>query len=105
MVTAIDEATMVQAIMHGFASGGATRRVVVAVAASATLRTHRGDRRGDGRHLSMHLKLRTLAKDYFEHEVGISQLLKRLRQNDYADLAEGSDCTAQMQEFGSPCFQ
>ena len=61
MATAIDEATIVQAIMHGLASGGATRQVVT-TAASAILRTHRGDQRGDGLHLPMQEKLKAVHK-------------------------------------------
>ena len=63
-------------------------RQVVAAAASAILRTHRGDQRGDGLHLSMQEKLKAVAKDFFGHEVGISQVVKHLRQNEHADLAK-----------------
>ena len=87
MATAIDEATIVQAIMHGLASGRATRQMV-AVAASAILRTHRGDQRGDGLHQSMQEKLKAVAQDFFGHEVGISQVVKHLRLNEHADLAK-----------------
>ena len=87
MATAIDDATIVQAIMHGLASGWATRQAVAA-AASAILRTHRGDQRGDGRHLSMQEMLKAVAKDFFGHEVGISQVVKHLRLNELADLAK-----------------
>ena len=87
MATAIDEATIVQAIMHGLASGGGAARQVVAVAAIAILRTHRGDQRGDCLHLSMQEKLKAVAKDFFGHEVGISQVVKHLRLNEHADLA------------------
>ena len=87
MATAIDEAAIRQAIMHGLASGGATRQAVAA-AACAVLRTHRGDQRGDCLHLSMQEKLKALAKDFFGHEVGISQVVKDLRLNEHADLAK-----------------
>ena len=87
MAIAIDEATIVQAIMHGLASGGATRQGVAA-SASAILRTHRGDQRGDGLHLSMQEKLKAVAQDFFGHEVGISQVVKHLRVDEHADLAK-----------------
>ena len=88
MATAVDEATIVQAIMHDLASGEAIRQVVAAAAASAILRTHRGDQRCDGLHLSIQEKLKAVAQDFFGHEVGISQVVKHLRLNVHADLAK-----------------
>ena len=54
MASAIDEATIVQATKHGFASGWATRQVDAV--ASAVPRTHRGDQRGDGLSLSVNAR-------------------------------------------------
>ena len=36
----------------------------------------------------MQVKLKVVAKDFFWHEVGISQVMKHLRQNEHADIAE-----------------
>ena len=65
---------------------GATRQVVAA--ASAILRTHRGDQRGDGLHLSMQETFKGVAQDFCGHEVGISQVVKHLRLNEHAELAK-----------------
>ena len=43
---------------------------------------------GDGFHPSVQEELETVAKDFFRHEVGISQVVKHLRQNEHADLAK-----------------
>ena len=61
---------------------------MVAAAASAFLRTHRGHQRGDGLHLSMQGKLKAVAQDFFGHDVGILQVVKHLRLNKHADLAK-----------------
>ena len=45
-------------------------------------------KRGDGLHLSMQETLKAVTKDFFGHEVGVSQVVKHLRQNEYADLAK-----------------
>ena len=44
---------------------------MVSAAASEILRTHGGDQRGDGLHLSMQEKLKAVAQDFFGHDVGI----------------------------------
>ena len=65
IASAIDEATIVQAIKHGLASGWATRQVLPAAVASAVPRTHRGDQRGDGLSLSMQERLSKRRHKFF----------------------------------------
>ena len=91
MVTAADEATIVQAIIHGLASGWCNTTgscCCCCCKRNPTNPSRRPTWRRSSSVMSMQEKLKAVAKEFFGHEVGISQVVKHLRQNGHADLAK-----------------